>query len=358
MTVRVYVSRDASGKPRPPEHSHEVEGSLDVLKRIWRAFSNEEALYAVAANLRVTSADMIVLSQLGLGVIEFKHVPGRIVWRGNTWYADSKPIEAGADDFRGYSHYENPHRQVQAYACKIRDQLLKPGLISWLPGSAQEWNRLKIHTAVCFTNPGADVTELRETISRQHTELLPWEKFDVVPPVGMPEWVVKLRFDIEQGKARNHELYRLTTKQIVNIAELMLLMTEWTEIVSLMPTGEPYGYLGLLENGVYTQVYWLDREEVMLGRDPYACAVLLPQYFARVSRQHAQIRFTVDGVVLEDKDSTNGTYVDGLQLTKPRILKPRQRITLGGPAANEKVCALVFSREPIRQFVPDATERM
>ncbi len=357
MTVRVYVSRDASGKPRPPEHSHEVEGSLDVVKRMWRAFNKEEALYAVAANLRVTSADMIVLSQLGMGVIEFKHVPGRILRRGGTWYADSKPIEAGADDFHGYSHYENPHCQVQTYAGKIRERLLKPGLISWLPGSAQDWNRLRFHTAVCFTNPSTDITELRESLRRQPDEVLPWEKFDVVPPAEMPDWVAKLRFDVEQGKARNAELYHLTTKQIVNIAELLLLMTEWTEIASLMPTGEPYGYLGLLENGVYTQIYWLDREEVLLGRDPNACAVLVPQYFGLVSRQHARIRFTVDGVALEDKESTNGTFVDGLRLTKSRILKPGQRITLGGPSANDKVCALVFSREPFKQLVPNVTER-
>jgi hypothetical protein len=357
MPVKVYASRDEEGHARPPAHSQEVEGCLDVLRRMWRTFDRQDAFYAVGTNLRVSSADLVILSQLGLGIIEFKHIGGHISQRGDTWYADAKPIEAGAAGQYGYSRYDNPWRQVQSYATKIRDQLIHPTLARWLPGSPEDWNHFKLHTAVCFTHPSADIAEVRTKVRNQRSPFA-WEKFDVVPPAEIPEWAAKLRFDVEQDKASNHEMHRLTSKQIVTIAELLLRMTEWTEIAGLMPTDEPYGYLGLLENGVYTQIYWLDREEVLLGRDPNACAVLLPQYFGRVSRQHARIRFTVDGVVLEDKESTNGTFIDGLQLTKPRILKPRQRITLGGPAANEKVCALVFSREPIKQFVPDATERI
>jgi diguanylate cyclase (GGDEF)-like protein len=66
-------------------------------------------------------------------------------------------------------------------------------------------------------------------------------------------------------------------------------------------------------------------EEILLGRDP-GCAVCL--YADDVSRRHARIVPDGAGHVLVDLDSTNGTWVNGLQIKSQR-LKSGDRIRMG-----------------------------
>lgn len=49
---------------------------------------------------------------------------------------------------------------------------------------------------------------------------------------------------------------------------------------------------------------------------------------SRVSRHHAQIRLLPSGAIVEDLDSTNGTWLNGEQLTEPRLLSPGDQIRL------------------------------
>lgn len=64
---------------------------------------------------------------------------------------------------------------------------------------------------------------------------------------------------------------------------------------------------------------------VYLGRSP-DCAVHLP--FTNVSRQHAQVLFRNDEYYLEDLDSTNGTYVNGVRIKKC-LLRNNDQIEIG-----------------------------
>jgi serine phosphatase RsbU (regulator of sigma subunit)/pSer/pThr/pTyr-binding forkhead associated (FHA) protein len=64
--------------------------------------------------------------------------------------------------------------------------------------------------------------------------------------------------------------------------------------------------------------YPLDGPLTVLGRQA-DCTVCLPA--KAVSRQHAQLHQTTDGFVLEDLDSSNGTFVNGTRLT-PRLRVP------------------------------------
>ena len=71
----------------------------------------------------------------------------------------------------------------------------------------------------------------------------------------------------------------------------------------------------------------LDSTPVTLGRSPENDLVLDTDEFASV--QHARIEPRRDGVWLHDLDSTNGTFLNGTKLTRPRKLTPGDVIRVG-----------------------------
>jgi hypothetical protein len=292
-------------------------------------------------------------------VIEFKHSFGKIMRRvDDRWYAGSHLIVAGATTPDGQPKYLNPYQQVHAYAEEIRNKLIQPKRPpALLPGNAVDWPGFKIQTAVCFTHPDVDVSQLESDL-RKHPPIgkPDWEQFSVLTPREVPDWAAALRFEVTKGKAENYQAYQLTAQQIGRIAEGLLHGTEWSEILQLMPTGEPYAYLILEEDGVVTQVFGLDREELLIGRNPEICAVPLPQTFMRASREHARITRTLDGIFI-DNLSSNGTYVNGQKIGPQYQLKDGDILALGGPAAKpgNTVCELMFSRQPTTAARPGPT---
>lgn len=66
--------------------------------------------------------------------------------------------------------------------------------------------------------------------------------------------------------------------------------------------------------------------ETLLGRSPY-CSVVLAD--TNVSREHAAIRASAEGLVIQDLGSRNGTRVNGERLNGSRELKPGDRIEIG-----------------------------
>lgn len=63
---------------------------------------------------------------------------------------------------------------------------------------------------------------------------------------------------------------------------------------------------------------------LILGRDK-SCQILMP--FSGVSKKHAQILVKEDSVVIEDMNSSNGTFIDGKQIKK-QALKAGDRVAL------------------------------
>lgn len=72
--------------------------------------------------------------------------------------------------------------------------------------------------------------------------------------------------------------------------------------------------------------YPLEKPELFLGRDLSSDLVINDP---EVSRRH--LRLVLDGATyrIEDLGSTNGTFIHGLRLTTPALLKPGEVITLG-----------------------------
>lgn len=74
------------------------------------------------------------------------------------------------------------------------------------------------------------------------------------------------------------------------------------------------------------QTFALDKETIVLGRDPRNdITISHPQ----VSRKHARITRQGEFIVIEDLESTNGTLIDGKPLAGPHTLAYGETIGLG-----------------------------
>ncbi len=90
-------------------------------------------------------------------------------------------------------------------------------------------------------------------------------------------------------------------------------------------------------------------ESQMIGRHP-SCQIRLPNDLTLVSGHHAELKPTSDtnrdaGYTqwqLCDRNSTNGTYVNGDRLQGCQILQNSDRISLGSPSLTEKSAMLTF----------------
>lgn len=351
MPVFAYVSLDSAGRPWPPDNSHETLSAIELIKSLWVAFNHEPATYCVVSNLHRPSADLVILTETGIGVVELKHYPGRIrEGSSGNWYAGTIPIKSG--------RYPNAHLQVQAYAAEVR-RLIMPRLTSWWHSPPeQRWREYKTQTTVCFTNRDVVLDNTsRDLERREQWNRESWEGFMFLTPALLPAWVAALKFGVDQGHTHRFEPYRLTAPQVIELSTTVLRSTPWTEISKIMPTGRPYAYLTIIENGIPVHTYDLVNEEYCVGRE--AEDLHIPERFERVSRKHARISRILNDVYIEDIGSSKGTFVNGTQVTSQQPLLPNQQITLGGADAGEKVCLLTFSRNPIiaaaATYITDST---
>ena len=70
----------------------------------------------------------------------------------------------------------------------------------------------------------------------------------------------------------------------------------------------------------------LEGGELVIGRDP-ECKIQLSD--SNVSRKHARVIFRNEEYHVEDLDSTNGTYVNGIKVVKC-VLRRHDQIDIGG----------------------------
>jgi FHA domain-containing protein len=80
----------------------------------------------------------------------------------------------------------------------------------------------------------------------------------------------------------------------------------------------------VLPDGEHRQ---LDARTLLIGRDPGNDITLNGDDYA--SARHAKIEPRRDGVWVSDAGSTNGTYLNGVKLTKPRKLSPGDVVRVG-----------------------------
>jgi hypothetical protein len=352
MPVNAFISRDPSGNPWPPVHEHEATAAIGLIQRLHEALNHERTAYAVLVNLQAPSADLLVITEMGVGVIELKHYPGALSVQAGEWYAGTQLVKSGVG-------HHNPRAQAQSYASRIRKELIRYLAKGWSLTESELDTRLKIQTAVCFSHPDVVIsTAVKEEIERDARQQgQRWSAFQLLTPADFPAWVGGLRFGIEKDRSAQFAPQRLTAKQITGFAELVFKCSEWTEIKNLMPTGSPYAYLTLRQAGQEPILFPLRTTEVTVGRDGAQCQILVPEAYKRTSRAHARITRVGSAVMVTDLSSSHGTYVNGNRVATSTGLRAGQRITLGGAAADERVCELQFTLELPPEFQAGATAR-
>ena len=352
MPVKIFIGRDIQDHTQLPGFSHEARGFREIYLEIWRKLHWHPAFYVVLANPQRTftglevSPDMIIISQLGLGVVELKHYFGQIDCRQakGEWRAGNMVIKAGASRASGHASHKNPHDQVQDYASQIRGDLLDSAEW-WLPGTPETWDRFKFHTAVCFTHPNAHLDRCRKVLASRYRpghELFEWERFAVLGVDDMVAWITELRFEASQGHADWFNPYAWTPDGVIRMATKFFGAREWKEISSILPIEEPYAYLMLMEHREPVQIFELYGDEAIIGRDAYQCQIVIPSRYESVSRQHARISREGPTVFVEDLQSKYGTFLGGQLVNKRIALRPGQEFALGPEGA--KGCTLRFSR--------------
>jgi pSer/pThr/pTyr-binding forkhead associated (FHA) protein len=86
------------------------------------------------------------------------------------------------------------------------------------------------------------------------------------------------------------------------------------------------GSLEVIVPGESARLFELGEEDVQLGRSP-DCQIHLN--VENVSRKHARFFYRNDEFHIEDLDSTNGTYVNGIKVAKC-TLRNNDHIEIGG----------------------------
>jgi len=70
---------------------------------------------------------------------------------------------------------------------------------------------------------------------------------------------------------------------------------------------------------------WSVRGSLIIGRDS-GCEIMIPD--RQISRRHARITTTSNGILLEDLGSKNGTYRNGVRVDEPALLQDGDNIQL------------------------------
>lgn len=359
MPVRIYLGKDLANHLQEFKFSHEVDGFKKIAVHLWNKCAHQKREIALVANLRKTGAqreitpDVVVISELGIGVLELKHYFGEINCSDpqGAWYAGPvkiKPYRSASSLFNEEDPgYANPHQQIQDYAAQLRADLIEHELHAWAAGRLPPGESLSIHTAVCFTNPAAILTNCRQSLQSSYfpPEIVkPWEHFAILTPAEVPEWTQSLRFEVDLGPAAWYRPIELLPGDVTRLAQEFFGGVLWTEMIDQMyQRRAPYGYLAEVENDKEVQHFPLDEDDLVIGREAAVCNLTVQQMYVQVSRKHARLIHTQEGVFIEDLESQNGTYLDGKRVIGRRLLhSPAQVITLGGPIPAKAVCQLRY----------------
>jgi len=117
-----------------------------------------------------------------------------------------------------------------------------------------------------------------------------------------------------------------------------------------------FGKLQQLRGDNTVANYSLWEEETVLGRDPLKCTIVAPEQCTKVSRIHAVIRREIEGIILEDLASHNGTYLNGTRISGKVVLQDKVSFILGGTGNSDKECCYTFREIEVGSDEVDTTE--
>jgi hypothetical protein len=347
MPVELYVGKDPQGREWAPDFTHEADAAIRIAGKAWRAFHAGRELFLLAFNLHSPNIDLLVVSERGIGLVEMKSHHGKItIDPDGAWFADGQRM-AGYKVIPGRelspATYLNPHSQVQGHGDRLHEMLL-PLIAEDYPGLTRGKRRnLRLQTCVCFTNPEADLSEIRANLAQWNRgRLRTWESdFCVITPEELPEWISALRFEVKTQDSPPYFPFRLEMAKQRPLLERMFEVERWKNMERMLPVNR-FGKLQQMRGDRTLASFSLWEEETFLGRDPLKCTIVAPEQCTKVSRMHAVIRRELEGIILEDLNSHNGTYLDGTRIFGKVLLRDKAAFTLGGVGHSEKECCYTF----------------
>ncbi len=125
-------------------------------------------------------------------------------------------------------------------------------------------------------------------------------------------------------------IVRTASKDLRLPQESFILAPQQAEAAGLRKrSSPPMGRLVVVKSPVLEvkSEYVLDSAGISIGRGSQNTVALDDDEFASAS--HARVDPRQDGVWLEDAGSTNGTYLNGVKLSRPRKLTPGDLVRVG-----------------------------
>lgn len=345
MSLTIYVGRDIQDETQLPGTHHEsrdVRALCRYLAQTW--FHDHSRHYALIAGplrtgtFREIAPDLVIVSQLGVGIMELKNYRGRMdcSQKNGPWTADDAVIDAGSA--------ANPLRQVLAYAAAIKQDLIAD---MRLPGDLSDWDEMKLQTAVCFTHPYADVIDCERQVQQyplDKTMKKVGGPFSVITPRQTLAWAEDLRFGVSMGMMYQNRPLQWTPQQVQHVAADFFGAREWESLNRWAESAakRPYGYCTLLDDREPAPVAPLRRVQATVGRESTNDVIISPTY-GGVGRVHARFTYAwLDAVVIEPLSPAYGVWVNG-QRTQKRELADGDEIVLGPADAPQTGCRLRFT---------------
>ena len=124
-------------------------------------------------------------------------------------------------------------------------------------------------------------------------------------------------------------IVRSAAKDVRAPQESMIISPQQSSGLLPAPAPREIGRLVVLESPALDdgEIYALDSKPLTVGRGSNNDLTLAADEYA--SGRHARFEMRRDGVWLEDIGSTNGTYVNGIRVTRERRLAPGDVVRIG-----------------------------
>lgn len=334
MAFEAFIQRAPDGREVDFDRDFERKPVIQIARTLHQHFSEAPKYYALLANVDVPMGkadhtrqiDAILLSEDGLGILEFKHAsapftPGS---EDQPWKYDSsgKHVKAG--------RFKNPFRQVHAQRESV--YLLLQDLPQYVDEEAlprpfvqhaqrskksrksnKHFHHFAVSGCVVLTGKSFDIPYFKREPHQQWFEIIWMEE--------VAHYAKSLSFN--RG-------VRLDASVLRTIIRDLFGMSPWIELESLY--GKPFGYL---RGDTLDAPLPILQASVMLGRSPDV-AVRIPASNKGVSRRHALLRHIPQGAMISDAGSRNGTWVNGKRIPADEeyALQHGDRISLGHPEAS------------------------
>jgi hypothetical protein len=315
MTVSFYIPRREDGE-KGFQHTFERNAAVEIANAFQQTYGDTDALYALVFNPDDPPADMIVITENGVGVVDFKHITGSVSGTIDTTWT----IHAGSTHkhLQVSNRFKNPFDQVRTYRLNLYHKMKgfargKAGQV--MPSWMQENGQFHLQAAVCFT----DDCEIKLDLDPNRTK--PW--FEAILQNKLPQWAYTLTFTSAGGREPMNE------EQINALCQGLLDVSPWTSVQNLVAGSEVFGYLKVYDaTGQSPTNYPLTQMVTTIGREVDND---IPIGANGVSRHHARIVRTEDEILIEDLNSTNGTWLNTKRLepNEPKLMHEGDNLVFG-----------------------------